>query len=180
MRPYKPEMTLPREQRDRLALADQGEYFPGIEVPIERQTCGLVPFPEQSSSTTDSYESTAAAIRHLNSHSDARNPEDIYKPWVLPYSQWRLGLGIFDRDGLSRQLYFAYVRDIRSMTRRGFGPSGRLALELMWAPVKHRDFFTTGTQTFTERLSNEMYAGIRYERLLTNSQGFYGGASPHF
>ena len=25
-----------------------------------------------------------------------------------------------------------------------------------------------------------MYAGFRYERLLTNSQGFYGGVTPHF
>ena len=180
MRPYKPEMTLPREKKDRMALASQSGFFPGLDVPEGRQACGLVPFPEESASETPANESAAAAVQHLNTHSDARKPQDIYKPWVLPYSQWRVGLGIFDRDGLSRQLYFAYVRDIRSMTRRGIGPSGRLALELMWAPVKHRDFFTVGTQTFTERLSNEMYAGVRYERLLTNSQGFYGGVTPHF
>jgi len=179
MRPYRPEMTLPREPRHRMALVNHNVHFPGLEVPEERQTCRLAPFPEQAA-PLPGLESVAAATQHLNSHSDARKPEDIYKPWVLPFSQWRAGLGIFDRDGLSRQLYIAYVRDIRSMTGRGVGPSGRLALELMWAPVKHRDFFTVGTQTFTERLSNEMYAGLRYERLLTNSQGFYGGVTPHF
>ena len=180
MRPYKPAMTLPREKKDRMALANQGEYFPRLEVPEGRQSCGLVPFPEQAAPATPANEVTATAIQHLSGHSDARKPQDIYKPWVLPYSQIRVGLGIFDRDGLSRQLYFAYVRDIRSTTRSGWGPSGRLALELMWAPVKHHDFFTVGNQTFTERLSNEMYAGVRYERLLTNSQGFYGGVTPHF
>jgi hypothetical protein len=180
MEPYRPYMTLPRHRGDRFALANAPSYFPGLDVPAEKATCSLLPFPEAPPCKDCPVATPAAAMTHLTAHGDARRPKDIYKPWVLPLHEIRLGLGLFDHASNNSQLYAAYVVNIKHLTGGYFPFPGRLSLETMWAPTSQVFTSTANGQTITTRLSSATYFGARYERFLTNTQGFYGGFTPLF
>jgi len=180
MMPYKPSMSLPRKKEDRFALANYAGYFPGLEVNAEKATCGLLPFPEDPPCKNCEVGSVESAETHLTDHSDARKPEDIYKPWVLPWQQIRLGWGLFDHAGNQTQLYGAYVGELTYLTGGLLRLPGRLSFELMWSPVSRNLLFTSNGQNISGHRSNDTYAGIRYERLLTGTQGFYFGVTPLF
>jgi len=180
MEPYRPFMTLPRRKQDRSALENFSSFFPGIEVEDEKSTCGLLPFPEQAPCKDCDVATPAAAETHLTAHGDARSPRDIYKPWVLPWHEVRVGLAFFDHGGNSTQFYTAYVSELRHLLRRHSPVPGRLALEFMWSPASQTFTFPSNGQTISVRLSSATYFGARYERFLTNTQGFYGGVTPLF
>ena len=180
MEPYRPSMSLPRKEEDRFALQDYSDYFPGLEVPPEKATCQLVPFIEGPRCKDCAIGTVAAAESHLVAHTDAQKPENIYKPWVLPWYQFRVGLGLSEHEGNWDQLYGAFVADLNHLTRGRFPVPGRLALEAMWSPSSQFHTSNSGGQSLTIRLSSETYVGARYEQLLTNTQGFYFGVDPLF
>ncbi len=180
MEPYRPYMTLPRRKEDRFALASPASYFANLEVSAEKATCGLLPFPEDPPCKECPAANPAGAMAHLTAHGDARRPKDIYKPWVLPWHEIRLGLGLFDHASNNAQLYAAYVTNLKHLTRGYFPFPGRLSLEAMWSPTSQVFTSTANGQTITTTRLNATYFGARYERFLTNTQGFYGGFTPLF
>ncbi len=180
MEPYRPFMTLPRKKEDRFALENLASFFPGVDVDQEKATCGLLPFPRDPSCQDCEAATPASAEAHLTAHSDARNPWEIYKPWVLPWRQIRVGLGAFDHQGNGAQLYAAYVSELRHLLRGHSPVPGRLSFEFMWSPASRTHTSAANGQTVHVRISSPTYFGLRYERFLTNAQGFYGGATPLF
>jgi hypothetical protein len=180
MKPYRPWMSLPRRAEDRFALESSADYFPDLEVDPEKATCGLLPFPEDPPCKDCTKATVENAAANLTAHEDARRPEDIYKPWVLPYHQVRVGIGLFDHFSNQRQLYGAYVGDLVRMTRGLVSLPGRLSLEVMWSPASQQKTTTQSGSPLTTRFSSATYFGARYERLLTSTQGFYFGATPLF
>jgi hypothetical protein len=113
----------------------------------------------------------------LIAHTDARQPTRTYKPWVLPQKELRIGLGLFDRARNHAQFYAAYVTNLQQWTRGSFPFAGRLSLEAMFAPGTQVVRSHSGNQSFETRLSQPTQLGTRFERFLTNTQGFYGGFS---
>jgi hypothetical protein len=113
----------------------------------------------------------------LIANTDARQPSRIYKPWVLPWDQVRLGVAFFDRAANHLQLYAAYVTDLHQRTGGRFPFSGRLSLDAMYSPFPLTVQSQSGSATIETRLSHATQLGARFERLLTNTQGFYGGFS---
>lgn len=180
LKPYKPSMSFPRRREDRFALTVSANYFPDLDVDPEKQACGLLPFPDDPPCKDCTKATVEDAMAHLTAHTDALRPQDIYKPWVLPYHQVRVGAGVFDHFGDNRQLYGAYVGDLVRMTRGLVRVPGRLSLEVMWSPASQQKTTTQSGSPLTARFSSATYFGARYERLLTSTQGFYFGATPLF
>jgi hypothetical protein len=180
MEPYREEMSLPRSVEDRFALLEASSYFPGLEVDPQKATCQLLPFPEGNDCKDCALETVAAAESQLIGHVDSRKPENIYKSYVLPWYQLRIGIGLSEHEGNWDQMYAAYVTDLGHLTNRRLRYPSRLALEVMWSPTPqfHTRSFTG--QPVTTELSNETYFGARFEQLLTNTQGFYFGVDPLF
>lgn len=180
MEPYRGEMSLPRSVQDRFALQEAPAYFPGLEVDPQKATCQLLPFPERSDCKDCGVATVAAAEAQLIEHVDAQKPENIYKSYVLPWYQLRIGLGLSEHEGNWDQLYAAYVMDLGHLTRRHLRYPSRLALEAMWSPTPQYHTRSFTGEPVTTKLSNETYFGARFEQLLTNTQGFYFGVDPLF
>jgi len=177
MEPYAASMSLPRAREGRFALAASDELFPELDVPVEHQVCSLRPFPGDPPCSHCDAATEAAATTHLVDHPDARVPENIYKPYVIPWREVRAGVGIYDWAEGRQQLSLALVGDFRHMTG-GFAPlPARLAVEYGWLPVsKSVPGHFGGVNQFAFSKST-MFAGLRLERLLTNTQGFYFGGT---
>jgi hypothetical protein len=176
--PYTASVSLPRSRNDRFALASQTALFPALDVPAEHQVCALRPFPDDPPCLHCKIATAETGITHLVDHPDARVPQEIYKPYVLPYQEVRVGVGIFDRGLNQGELYTALVGDMRRMTGDLLRLPVRMALEYMWAP---RVFIPvqSGAGLAPKRTSaSEMYTGARFERFITNTQGFYFGVTP--
>lgn len=180
LEPYRQEMSLPRTVEDRFAQREASSYFPDLDVEPEKATCRLLPFPEGTGCKDCAENTVAAAESQLIEHVDSQKPENIYKSYVLPWYQLRIGLGLSEHEGNWDQLYAAYVTDLGHLTNRHWRYPSRLSLEIMWSPTSQ--FHTRGFtgEPVTTRLSNETYFGARFEQLLTNTQGFYFGADPLF
>jgi len=85
MEPYLKSMSLPHTRDGRFALADAEIYFPGLDVPADHMVCALQPFPSELQCTNCGVTSAEAATAFLVDHPDARVPEGIYKPFVVPW-----------------------------------------------------------------------------------------------
>ncbi len=180
MKSYNPVMTLPRKAEDRMALRDAAQYFPGLEVPAEKAVCSLMPLPEGVPGAADAVMATptgAQAMHHLLDHPDSQHVRAIYKPWVLPYRQLRLGVAPFDHSANHDQLYAAYVMDIPHLTHGALIVPGRIALEAMWSPSSHPETLSSGGHTLSGTISSEMYLGVRYEGFFSHTQGYYFGVT---
>jgi hypothetical protein len=178
MEPYLASMSLPRRREDRFALADANVLFPGLDVPPEHRVCTLRPLLEESPCLNCGAASADAGMTHLVDHPDARVPEAIYKPYVVPWREVRLGIGIYDWSEGRGELSLAYVGDFRHMTGGLLPLPARLGLEIGWKPIgKNVVIPFDGKQQyiFSRRT---LLAGVRVERLLTNTQGFYIAATP--
>ncbi len=163
--PYTASVTLARSPKDRFALADQSGFFPGLDVPANHQVCVLRPFPDDPPCPHCNIASAEVGVTHLVDHPDARAPQDIYKPYVLPYEEVRVGVGIFNRG----DLYTAFVGDLHHITGGLPGFPSRMALEYMWAP-----------RTIPNESAAKMDTGVRFENLVTSTQGFYFGITPEW
>jgi hypothetical protein len=189
MKPYNLSMTLPRAATDRLAPREAQQFFPGNDVPADRSVCSLLSLPDdappaasppQPSSCQDcGVPDSRAAMTHLLDHADSQHPEAIYKSWVLPFRQLRIGLGLFDHYGNHDQLYAAYVLDLPHLTRGALPVPGRVALETMWSPTGQDATQHSGGHTVSGRVSSEIYLGVRYEGFFSHTQGYYFGVTPH-
>jgi hypothetical protein len=178
MEPYLASMSLPRRREDRFALADADVLFPGLDVPPEHRVCELRPLLEESPCLDCDGANADAGMTHLVDHPDARVPEAIYKPYVVPWREVRLGVGIYDWSEGRGELSLAYVGDFRHMTGGLLPIPARLGLEFGWKPIgKNVVIPFDGRQQyiFSRRT---LFAGVRLERLLTNTQGFYFAATP--
>jgi hypothetical protein len=99
---------------------------------------------------------------------------------VVPWHEIRFGMGIFDWSEGRAELSLAYVGDFRHMTAGLLPIPARLSLEYGWVPLG-RDIsipFNGQRQFIFSRTT--MFAGVRVERLITNTQGFYFAATPKF
>ena len=178
MEPYLLSMTLPRRRDGRFALADAAVLFPGLDVPAAHLLCLLQPLPDDSPCANCQASTTDAAIARLVDHPDARKPEAIYKPFVVPWREVRVGVGIFDWTEGRGELSLAYVGDFRHMTAGLLPIPARLSLEYGWVPFGRSIAIPfNGQQQFVFSRST-MFAGARVERLITNTQGFYFAATP--
>ncbi len=176
MRPYRNQAALPREMADRMAVKGAEQWFPGLKVPENRQTCELQPLPEsEPTCTTCTIGSEEGAREYLLGNSDQQRPTNIYKNWVLPARELRLGIGIFDHLSRNRQMFAGYVLNLRQLTNRRFPFAGRLSLETMYSPVGQN--FRSPDGKLKTTMSNALGFGMRFERFLTTAQGFYGGVS---
>jgi hypothetical protein len=182
-------MTIPRQEQDRFALAADRDFFPGLAVPEERTTCELRPLPEEPTTeaqrrkgTRDvsnpegaeaatSIASPEAAREYLVAH-DEQRPTEIYKPWVIPWRELRIGYALFDHMSGQQEFSAQYVLNLRQVTRHYFPFAGRLSLETSFSPWSE-SFPSSDGNTITA--SNAVGLGARFERFLTNTQGFYGG-----
>jgi hypothetical protein len=180
MEPYRASMSLPRDPDDRFALKDVSSLFPGINVPPDHQTCSLRVLPDDPPCPNCDPASATAGVSHLVDHSDFRKPENIFKPYVLPWREVRLGVAIYDWRAGRGQISAAYVGDFRHMTGGLLRIPARLALEYMWSPRRIEAPISVGSkQEYTDSKST-MWAGVQIERLVTNMQGFYFGVTPEW
>lgn len=180
MEPYRAGMSIPRRPEDRLALSDAGDLFPGFPAGAAHLVCRLEPLPDSLPRDDGEGAMPAAAMAHLVDHPDARAPESIYKPYVLPWREVRLGVGIYDWSGGRGQLSAAFMGDSRHMTG-GFLPLPvRLGLEYSWTPIRQAvpvHFSAQGQYLLSK---STMYAGLRLERLVTHTQGLYFALTPEW
>lgn len=176
--PYTSSVSLPRNRESRFALADQAAVFPGLDVPLDHQVCTLRPFPVDPPCPHCNIASAESGVTHLVDHPDARVPEEIYKPYVLPYEEMRIGAGLFDRGATNQpQVYTALAGDVRHITGGLVNLPTRVSLEYMWSPLAFVPVKSAESAKTYDR-SSEMYTGARIERFLTNTQGFYFGVTP--
>lgn len=180
MEPYLASMSLPRRRNGRFALADADVLFPGLDVPPEHLVCTLRPFPDEPPCSNCEIATAEAATAHLVNHPDARAPEDIYKPYVLPWHEVRIGVGIYDWTEGRGELSVAYAGDFRHMTGGLLPIPARLALEYGWRPYGRWVAIPIGGERQFVYSTSTMYAGARVERLITNTQGLYFAVTPKF
>jgi hypothetical protein len=173
MEPYLKSMSLPRAKDGRFALADAEILFPGLDVPVDHLVCALQPFPDELRCTNCGLTSAESATTYLVDHPDARVPEGIYKPFVVPWREVRVGIGIFDWSEGRGQLSLAYVGDFRHMTRGLLPIPARLGLEYGWVPYGRSVSAVIGGEKQFVYSNSTMFAGVRVERLITNTQGLY-------
>jgi hypothetical protein len=180
MAPYMSSMSLPRPREGRFALAVSDDLFPGVDVPLEHQVCRLRPFPDDPPCLHCDTATQAAATTYLVHHPDALVPENIYKPYVLPWREVRVGFGIYSWAEGREQLSLALVGDFRHMTGGLVSMPARLALEYIWVPVVKLvpGHFDSRNQFLYSK--STMMVGARVERLITNTQGFYFGVTPEW
>jgi hypothetical protein len=180
MEPYFKSMSLPHTRDGRFALADAEVLFPGLDVPADHLVCALQPFPDDPPCPKCGIATAEAATTYLVDHPDARVPEGIYKPFVLPWHEVRFGVGLFDWTDGRGELSLAYVGDVRHMTGDLLRIPARLGLEFGWRPYGREVVIPfDGEKTFTYSTST-LYTGVRVERLITNTQGLYFAATPKF
>ena len=134
MEPYTSSMSLPRTRDERFALDDAADLFPGLDVPADHQVCSVKSLPDDPPCPNCDVATAEEGVAHLVDHPDALVPENIYKPYVIPWREVRFGVGIYDWAEGREQMTLSYVGDFRHMTD-GFVPlPARLALEYSWSP----------------------------------------------
>jgi hypothetical protein len=180
MEPYFKSMSLPHTRGGRFALADAEILFPGLDVPVDHLVCALQPFPEDPPCQKCGITTAEAATTYLVDHPDARDPKDIYKPFVLPWHEVRFGVGLFDWTDGRGELSFAYVGDVRHMTGDLLRIPARLGLEFGWRPYGREVVIPVDSEKQFAYSTSTLYTGVRVERLITNTQGLYFAATPKF
>jgi hypothetical protein len=177
MEPYMGSMSVPRNRDGRFALKDAAVLFPNLDVPPEHLVCSIQPFPEDSPCPDCGATTAHAAATYLADHPDAIHPESIYKPYVLPWREVRFGVGLFDWTDSRGELSVAYAGDFRHITGGLLPVPARLALEYGWRPYGREIAVPFGRQEQWVMSKSTMYAGVRFERLITNTQGLYFAVS---
>jgi hypothetical protein len=177
MEPYMGSMSVPRNRAGRFALKDAALLFPNLDVPSEHLVCSIQPFPEDPPCPDCGATSAHAAATYLADHPDAIHPESIYKPYVLPWREVRFGVGLFDWTDNRGELSVAYAGDFRHITGGLLPIPARLALEYGWRPYSRSIAVPFGGHEQFVASTSTMYAGVRLERLITNTQGLYFAVS---
>jgi len=180
MEPYRERMSLPRSEEDHFALSDAAELFPDFEAGVGHQACHLEPLLEDPPCKDCAVATPEAAMTHLVDHPDAQVPENIYKPYVLPWREVRFGVGIHDWSGGRAQLSVALVGDFRHMTGGLLPAPARLGLEYSWSPLGQGVPVRLGGHEQYVHSRSTMFAGLRLERFVTHTQGLYFGATPEW
>jgi len=180
MEPYLKSMSVPRYRDGRFALANAKIFFPDLDVPSDHLVCALQPFPDDPPCANCDITTPEAAITHLVDHPDARVPEAIYKPFVVPWHEVRFGVGLFDWTEGRGELSLAYVGDFRHMTGGLLPIPARLGLEYGWKPFGRGIAIPIGGEKQFVYSRSTMFAGARIERLITNTQGLYFAVTPKF
>jgi hypothetical protein len=178
MEPYLASMTLPRHRDGRFALADAETIFPGLDVPPEHLVCTLQPFPDDPPCAHCDSATAEAGTAYLDHHPDARTPEAIYKTYVVPWREVRLGVGIYDWSEGRAEVSLGLAGDFRHMTGGLLPIPARIALEFGWKPLaKDIDVHLDGVSGIVLSRST-LFAGVGLERLITSTQGFYSEVTP--
>jgi hypothetical protein len=180
MEPYLKSMSVPRNRDGRFALANAEILFPGLDVPTEHLVCALRPFPDDPPCVNCGITTAEAATTYLVDHPDARVPEGIYKPYVLPWHEVRFGVGVFDWSEGRGELTLAYVGDFRHMTGGLLPIPARLGLEYGWTPFGRGVGAAIGGEKRAVISRSTMFVGARVERPITSSQGLYFAVTPKF
>jgi hypothetical protein len=180
MEPYFKSMSVPHTRDGRFAFADAKILFPGLDVPADHMACTLQAFPNDPPCKNCGVTTAEAATTYLVDHPDARVPEGIYKPFVLPWHEVRFGVGLFDWTDGRGELSLAYAGDFRHMTGGLLRIPASLALEYGWRPYSRGVAIPIGGETQFVNSTSTMYTGVRVERLITNTQGLYFAVTPRF
>jgi hypothetical protein len=178
MEPYLASMSLPRDRDGRFAPKEDDSIFPGLSVPADHLVCGLQPFPDVPRCPHCEGATSAAGVEHLEKHPDAVTPEAIYKPYVNPWRELRLGMGIFDWSEVRGELSLGLVSDFRHLTGGLLPIASQAILELGWKPLGATIPIPLAGESRFVYSKSTLYAGAGVQRLLTNTQGFYFEATP--
>jgi len=143
--------------------------FPTTKVPCK---------PEGGRDASTSFEEECA-IQLLQTHPDAVHPDRIYKPWVFPYRQLRVGYA--NISGI-QEISFGYVSDLSHL---GFSRllhvplPGRVAFELLTRPTPEWvPQIPPGTSMIpigSDGRAITSFVGTQYEYQITNIFGLFGG-----
>jgi len=180
MEPYRASMSLPRDRGGRFAFKSAEDFFPGLDVPAEHQVCTEIPFPADPPCPHCDPATAEMGLAHLTGHPDAAVPENIYKPYVIPWRELRAGVGIYDWSQGRGQLSLALVGDFRHMTGGLVTAPARLGVEFIWTPLGRYVPVRLGGKDQLRYSKSTIYTGLRVERLVTNAQGFYFAATPEW
>jgi hypothetical protein len=180
MEPYLSYMTLPRDRDDRFALMDEDALFPGIDVPSEHLVCKLQPFPVDPPCRNCEGPTAEAGVEQLERHADALNPEAIYKPYVAPWREVRVGVGIYDWSEVRGEFTLSLIGDFRHMTGGLLHIPAQLEIESGWRPWKATIPVPLAGQNQFVQSYQTLYAGAGVQRLITNTQGFYFETTPRW
>jgi hypothetical protein len=178
MEPYQAYMSLPRHRDGRFALVDEEALFPGLDMPSEHLVCTLQPFPDDPPCVHCDGPTAEAGMAQLEHHPDAQTPEAIYKPYVVPWREVRIGMGIYDWSEVRGEMSLGLAGDFRHMTGGLLPVPARLALDFGWKPFDAGIPIPLGGQSRYVSSKSSLYASVRLERLITNTQGFYFGVTP--
>jgi hypothetical protein len=193
MRTYESVMTLSRDDRDAWATQRFNEYYSEKRFPNIKPAYRLEPLPgcdtdkEPANIISESY-----ANYKLQQHPDYRDPINIYKPWVFPVRQLRLGYANINSGDL---LSVGYVTDLWHVPFLSkFRLPGRIDLELMfgWSSAKvdeegealvpttrpgsteiFFDIKKVQTGRKLEYSGPRLQFGIQYERPTSNLFGYF-------
>jgi hypothetical protein len=180
MEPYLSYMTLPRDRDNRFALTDEDSLFPSIDVPSEHLACKLQPFPIDPPCRNCEGPTAEAGMEQLERHADALNPEAIYKPYVAPWREVRVGVGIYDWSEVRGEFTLSLIGDFRHMTGGLLHIPAQLEIESGWRPWKATIPIPLAGQNQFVQSYQTLYAGAGVQRLISNTQGFYFETTPRW
>jgi hypothetical protein len=193
MRSYESVMTLPRDERDAWATLRFNDYYSAKRFPNIKPAYRLEPLPGSDTDKKPAdFMSGAFADYKLRQHPDYRNPANIYKPWVFPVYQMRLG---YTNINYGRLYSVGFVTDLYHLPMLSkFRLPGRIDIELMLgrssAQVNEEGeavvptirpgsteivFVTKKVQTgrTLEYSGLRLQYGIQYERPTSNLFGYF-------
>jgi hypothetical protein len=193
MRSYESVMTLSRDDRDAWATLRFNDYYSAKRFPNIKPVYRLEPLPgSDADKKPANVISEAFADYKLRQHPDYRNPVNIYKPWVFPVLQLRLG---YTNINYGRLYSVGYVTDLYHIPLLSkFRLPGRIDIELMfgWSSAQVNEegealvpttrpgsteivFVTKKIQTgrTLEYSGPRLQYGIQYERPTSNLFGYF-------
>jgi hypothetical protein len=165
IRAYDGSMSIPRQLEHRKGSAEIAKLFPKLGERLlgpEQQVCKVTALPKESGKKCEAPTSLCAQGQVMF-HSDHRTPDAVLKPGIFPRHFLRIGMAVLpgptpeDSEWLyanSPAMAFAYGFELNAL---GLPVPGRVELE-----VVNRGG-TTGA------------VSARYQRLVTNLFGLYGG-----
>lgn len=204
MRRYEASMTLDRRLSDAWVPKDFPRYFAGSIFSAVNNTYRLVAFPRRPlvEPVPDEFHLKHVLSKEigdllLNLHRDAQKSHSIYKPWVFPYHQVRVGFANIQGGGAVSVGYVGQLDSILALLRvkraLRIPVPGRLAIEALGTPlsgveVNVKKFegpgSTEGGQVSVSSLvpagsirasGIRMYYGAQYEGAFSNLFGYFGG-----
>ena len=186
MMSYASSMTLPRDSGHAWAEENFGGYFGRERSQLIGFRYHLMPFPEDSHkpdprNTACPGLTATCAEYELNHHSDAIHPSRIYKKWVFPYQEVRLGYANIEGGSSFSVGYVSAVNKLPGLGKLSPVPlPGRIAFEVFALPlnrveIKKPNSPSPSGPAFPIATGVRFQYGVQYEKSISNLFGYFGG-----